>query len=91
MQINLTDDAASLLRRKAAAAGFADRLDAYVTHLITEDGLEDCGAPVEQSLSGRGREEVEALITAGFESGPAEPMTDADWQRLHDRIDERGS
>lgn len=29
------------------------------------------------------------MITAGYESGPATPMTDADWQELNARIDQR--
>lgn len=88
MQINLPDDAAPLLRQRAAAAGFADRLDAYVAHLIASDE-EDRGAPSEQTIEGKSPEEIEAMITAGFESGPATPMAKADWQRLHDRIDQR--
>lgn len=90
MQINLPDDAAPLIREKAAAAGFPDQIEAYVAHLIASDEVEDYGAPADLSLAGKSREEVEAMITAGFESGPATPMTDADWRRLHDRIDQRG-
>lgn len=89
MQINLPDDAIPLIRQKAAAAGFADQIDAYVAHLIATDGMEDYGAPSAVSLAGKSRAEVEAMITAGFESGPATPMTDAQWQELHARIDQR--
>lgn len=89
MQINLPDDAAPLIRQKAAAAGFPDQIDAYVAYLIASDHVEDYGAPSEWSLAGKSREEVEAMITAGFESGPATPMTDVDWRELHERIDQR--
>ena len=91
MQINLPDDAIPVIRQKAAAAGFPDQIEAYVAHLIAADRVEDYGAPSELSLAGKSREEVEAIITAGFESGPATPMTDADWQQLHARVDERNS
>jgi len=89
MQINLPDDAAPLIRQKAAAAGFPDQIDAYVAHLIASDALEDYGAPSNLSLAGKSREEIEAMITAGIESGPATPMTTEDWQQLHDRVDQR--
>ena len=89
MQINLPDDAASLIYQQAAAAGFPNQIDAYVAHLIAADQLEDYGAPTNLSLAGKNREEIEAMITAGYESGPATPMTDADWQQLHARIDQR--
>lgn len=89
MQINLPDDAAPLIRQRAAAAGFADQIDAYVAHLIASDEVENYGAPSELSLAGKSREEIEAMITAGFESGPATPMTDEDWRQLHARVDQR--
>jgi hypothetical protein len=89
MQINLPDDAVPLIRQKAAAAGFADQIDAYVAHLIASDEVEDYGTASPLSLAGKSREEVEAMITAGFESGPATPMTNADWRELHARIDQR--
>lgn len=44
-------------------------------------------ALAERSLAGKSREEVEAMITTDFESAPATLLTEADWQRLHDRID----
>jgi len=90
MQINLPDDAVPLIERRAAAAGFAGQIDAYVVHLIADDEFEDCGAPVDLSMAGKSREEIEAMITAGIESGPATPMTAEDWQQLHTRVEERG-
>ncbi len=53
------------------------------------DDSEDFGAPNHVSTIGKNRVEIDAMITDGFESGPATPMTADDWQRLHDRIDER--
>ncbi len=89
MQINLPDDAAPLIERRAAAAGFAGQIDAYVVHLIAADEFEDYGAPADLSMAGRSREEIEAMISAGIESGPATSMTTEDWRQLHARVDER--
>ena len=90
MQINLTDDDGPLVEQRAAAAGFAGQIDAYVAHLITTDDGEDFGAPGEHSLAGKSREEIDAMLTLGIESGPATPMTTDDWRQLHEQIDQRG-
>lgn len=89
MQINLSDDVARIIEQKAAAAGFAGQIDAYVAHLIAYDEIEFDGAPRELTLTGKNREEVEAMITAGIESGPATRMNADDWRRLHESVDER--
>ena len=89
MQIYLPDDATSLIHQKAAAAGFPNQIDAYVAHLIAADTCEDYGAPADLSVAGKSREEIEAMIAAGIESGPATAMSAGDWQRLHACIDER--
>ena len=89
MQINLPDDYGPLVEQRAAAAGFAGQIDAYVAHLIATDG-EDFGAPAELSLVGKSRQQIDAMLTAGIESGPATPMTTDDWRQLHERIDQRG-
>lgn len=89
MQINLPDDASPLIQQKAAAAGFPGQVDAYVAHLIASDESKDYGAPADLSVAGKNRAEIEAMITGGFESGPATPMTGEDWQGLHARVDER--
>ena len=91
MQFNLPDDAAPLIHQKAAAAGFPNQVEAYVAHLIASDEVEDYGAPADLSVAGKSREEIEAMITAGIESGPATSMTPEDWQQLHARGDQRNS
>jgi len=91
MQINLPDDATPLILQKAAAAGFPNQIEAYVAHLIASDEVEDYGAPADLSISGKSREEIEAMITAGIESGPATPMATEDWRQLHARINQRNS
>ncbi|MEX0867015.1 MAG: hypothetical protein WD030_06615 [Pirellulales bacterium] len=89
MLMNLPDDLVPLVRQKAENAGFGGQVEAYVIHLISSDEVEDYGAPAECSIDGKSKEEIDAMITAGIESGPAVPMTDEDWQRLYDRIDMR--
>jgi hypothetical protein len=86
MQINLPDEDAALVREKAAAAGFGEQIDAYVAHLIKSD---DDGAPSDLSIDGKSREEIDAMIDAGFASGPSTPMTGDDWRQLHGRVTER--
>lgn len=56
------------------------------------DGPVDCedpGAPAELRIAGKTREEVEAMIDAGFAGGPPTPMSDEDWRWLHERIEQR--
>lgn len=89
MQINLPDDCESLVRQKAADAGFGDHVGAYVAHLIASDEYEDYGAPIELSLRGKCSDEIEAMISDGIKSGPATPMTDDDWGELRARLSGR--
>jgi hypothetical protein len=90
MQINLPDEVAPLVQQKATAAGFAGRIDAYVAHLIAADDVEDYGAPAHLSVAGKSREEIDVMIAAGIENGPATPMTADDWRALHARLDQLG-
>jgi len=88
MQINLPDNAVPLIQQKAAAAGFAGKIDAYVAHLIVTDEVEDYPSPSSLSATGKSREEIDAMLTAGIESGPATPMTADDWRALHARLEQ---
>lgn len=87
MQINLPDDAALLALQKAAAAGFGGQLDAYIVHLIATDDVELVDGPLELSLHGKSREQIEAMISEGLDSGPSTPMAPADWQALYAIVD----
>lgn len=91
MQINLPEEIDSLIRERAAAAGFTDQISAYIAHLVRADETEDYGAPAKLSLDQKSRDDLNAKIEAGFESGAATPMSDGDWQDLHRRIDSRQS
>lgn len=89
MQINLPEDIAALVRSRAAAAGFPDQIEAYVAHLVEADATEDYGSPAQLSADRVSKDELESMINAGFESGPASPMEKSDWQELHNRVDSR--
>ena len=91
MQINLPEDIEALLRKKAAAAGFSNEIEAYVAHLVKADETEDYGSPAQLSVDRVSKTELDSMINMGMESGPASPMVDSDWQELHDRIDSRQS
>lgn len=80
MQISLPDDADALIRSKAAAAGFGDRIGEYVVSLIAADqpavgrALSDAElqesvammrASEEDIVAGRTQDMREALVEAG--------------------------
>ena len=91
MQINIPKDIEALIRERAAAAGFAGEIDAYVAHLVKADQTEDFGAPAHLTLANDSKSELDSIIEAGMESGPATVMADTDWQKLRKRIDDRQS
>lgn len=90
MQTNLPDDAVPLIQQKSSRGWFSRSDRCLRGPFIATDQVKDYGAPSELSFVGKGRDDVEAMITAGLESGDATPMTDADWKHLHDRIEQRG-
>jgi len=89
MQINLPKDIESLIQHRAAAAGFPGEIAAYVAHLAKADATEDCGAPQHLAAGQISKDDLDAKIDIGFESGPASPMAKSDWQELHNRVDGR--
>jgi hypothetical protein len=91
MQINISKDIEALVRERAAAAGFAGEIDAYVAHLVKADQTEDYGGPSHLSFDNGSKAELDSMISDGMESGPASVMADSDWQELHNRIDSRQS
>lgn len=46
-------------------------------------------ALVHEEQKRKARERLEALLLEGLESGPATEMTDADWDEMRRRFDER--
>ncbi len=91
MQIDLPKDMEALIQQRAAAAGFPGEIAAYVAYLVQADATEDFGAPDHLSAGQISKQDLDAKIDAGFQSGPASSMAGSDWQELHSRINSRQS
>lgn len=65
----------------------------YVQERVSTGGYGNTSEYVRDLIRGeqkqRAKEELEALIIEGINSGPSTPMTKADWQRLHDRLNKK--
>ncbi len=65
----------------------------YVQERVKTGGYGNTSEYVRDLIRGeqkqRAKEELEALIMEGINSGPSTPMTKADWQRLRDRLNEK--
>lgn len=78
MQVNLSEHTTSLAQQQAAATGFGDDIDAYVSHLIVVNApASNGGAP-----SPRTKDELDRLLLEGIESGEAEDS----WEEMMDRL-----
>lgn len=86
MNITLSEELATLALEKADAAGYQGRVAEYVAYLIASDEPLDYGAPEDLSLAGKSREQIEAMIDVGMQSGPSTSMTEADWETLHNKV-----
>jgi antitoxin ParD1/3/4 len=105
--ISLPDVLRAAAEEQAARAGFPSA-DEYVADLVRRD-LEERQEPdvhLRRALAGGGdpagvteealgvrKQEVEALLIEGLDSGPAAPMTAEDWaalkRRVHDRLNKQ--
>ena len=81
IHIMLTDELKAKLEQHAAEHGQRS-IEQYVDLLIRESTQqdEDFGAPSEQTL--RGGATLESLIRQGIDSGPAQEVTDAEWEQV---------
>jgi hypothetical protein len=68
--IRVSDSARAFAERKAREAGFASP-DQYIEAVLSETERREAR-----------REELEALLLAGLDSGPAEPFTPEDWDAI---------
>jgi len=99
MTITLPDEWRAGLEARAKAAGFRS-VDAYVIYLVME-ATRDEGGPEESAALDipdppedadyvvNSREELEAKILAGLDSGPPIPVTPAFWEDVRKRVAER--
>ena len=69
-----------------------DELDDFVNRRIREEAYADAGEYVRALIRADRRravdEKLERLVEEALESGPPEPMTDADWTATHRALDE---
>lgn len=76
LYVNLPESEAQFVRERATEEGLSSP-DEYVARLVREERQR------------RLNERLAELIQEAYDSGPAEPLTSADWKRLHEEIDER--
>ena len=77
MNISLPDDMKAFIEAQAAAKGFGT-VSEYMRALIRE---------AQERAARRGR--IDALLFEGLDSGPATPMTEADWEAIRREVKER--
>ena len=92
LTIRLSDAQAKRLERRAAARGFKDA-SAYAASVLARLGDlsddEDFGAP--EHLTVRSREDLEAKLLEGLDSGRATEMTAADWSDMREEVRRRAA
>ena len=78
----------------ALTVSLADELDEFVSRRIREEAYADGGEYVRALIRAYRRcaveEKLERLVEEALESGPPEPMTDAEWTAMHRALDEAG-
>jgi putative addiction module CopG family antidote len=69
-----------------------EEFDEFVSHRVSEGAYADAGHYVRALIRADRRraveQKLERLVAEALESGPAEPMTDADWKAMHRELDE---
>ena len=81
MQIQIPPEAEELVRARATAAGFSD-VSQFVLQRAQCDDDDLAAMDVAERAPPAGQ-----LILEGFNSGPATPITDEDWQGLRDEVE----
>ncbi len=76
LSISIPDTTRQYIDEQVASGAYRSASD-YLNALVTEDQERKVG------------ERLEALLLDGLASGPATPMTDADWDDMRRRFDER--
>lgn len=80
----------------ALTVSLPDELDDFVSRRVREEAYADAGDYVRALIRADRRraveEKLERLVEEALESGPPEPMSDADWTAMHRALNEaRGS
>jgi hypothetical protein len=94
MTITLPDEMKDELERKARIAGFTS-VDLFVLHALRDrpdEHAEDLrDMPIPEELEIKSREDLEAKILEGLNSGPAIRATPEFWSRLQLRAEEQAT
>ena len=76
----------------ALTVSLPEDLDQFVSRRVREEAYADAGEYLRALIRADRRraveEKVERLVEEALESGPPEPMTDADWAAMHRALDE---
>jgi len=76
----------------ALTVSLPDELDDFVSRRVREEAYTDAAEYVRALIrADRHRaveEKLERLVEEALQSGPPEPMTDADWTTMHRALDE---
>ncbi len=89
MQLNISNEYELLIKARAHAAGFEDRVGEYLVRLVTQDaetGKSDLSTWNLQNLSS---EEITQFIDDGYSSGIAGEMNQAYFDRLRDDLQQQ--
>jgi hypothetical protein len=105
MNISIPESFHPLLKQKATQAGYNSieeyALQILLVGLGADSGddndawlreaLADCDEPalVTQEALAKRKQEINALLIEGLESGPVRPMTPKDWQAIRKRVETR--
>jgi antitoxin ParD1/3/4 len=93
MTITLPESMRGEVEAKAKAAG-CPSVEEYVALLIASDdspGYEPANVPVPDELVIRSREDLEAKILEGLNSGTPVPATPEFWEELNRRVEQRAA
>lgn len=95
VEINLPDTLKEFVEHQVAAGGYRDA-SAYVQSLLEEAQLSQRRTEIDEELLERikavDRAVLEAKLLEGvdaLERGEGRVMTEQDWERLHDKLEER--
>ena len=76
----------------ALTLSLPEELDEFVSRRVQEEAYADAGEYLRALIRADRRraveEKLERLVGEALESGPPEPMTDADWTAMHRALDE---
>jgi antitoxin ParD1/3/4 len=76
IQLPLSESLSAFANEQAASQGYGSAAE-YIAALVKAEQKK------------KAKEKLEALLLEGLNSGPAKPMTDADWEALRQRVKAR--